>query len=497
MIPSAQTANTTRVRQNRATFVPQLIFFASLILGGLTLEPLIVIAGVIAAMVANWIMAADQLPVMLFCLAYQMVFIVTGICYRGFFGIYPSDHQPPRVDLAVVLLLAAFFAMSLGIRVAMHFVANLPSWQKRWSTQAQCDYSIRKLFWWTIAVFAVGWVLPIDPRQLSSAFGQVIGRILEFRLVFVYLLFVMILRARRHYWYGLVAAIVVAVPAVTTGGSGFAQVLIVFLVALISEGSFLSHLGLIRNRRRLFLTGFSGCLLVCLALLWTGAVKAPWRQMIREGQLSPTVTGKVKQFFALASETIPKFDFQTALWNQSKRVSDVPILMAMVVDRVPSVMSHENGQLTLVAVKHVLMPRFFFPNKASLGSDSVLVRRYTGLYVAGEESGASIGLGYLIEFYIDYGLIGMMVAAFFFGALVGGAYRWIYFLSPSKELYVGVLIAIMLNHFMSFDGSLAKICGGLIMAFVVETFMLLVIGKRLHRLLSSKVRFTTRIVNPA
>jgi hypothetical protein len=460
--------------------ISQIIFVASVLLGIVTMEPLIIAGGLSAALIATWMFAADELPVMLFCLAYQLMFLVTGVCYRGVFGLYPSDHQPVQLDFAIAMLLVTIVAMTFGIRTSMKIVSESAAWNQKWRTQAPSNYSIQKLFYLSIVVFAVAWIMPINPQQLSSAFGQIIGRVLEFRLVFLYLLFVMILRANRGYGYGFMASVVVAVPAVTTGGSGFAQVMILFFVALISEGKSVAQPEFLQDRRRVFLAVSSAFLLGALALIWTGAIKAPWRALLREGQAAPTVMGKIDQFFTLASETVPDVDLQDAAWNQAKRISDVPILMAFVTERIPSQMPHEGGKLTLRAIKHVLMPRFLFPDKENLGSDSALVRQYTGLYVAGDESGASIGLGYMIEFYIDYGPFGMVIAGFVFGLAVGAAYRSLYLVSPSKEIYVAVLIAIMLLHFLSPDGSLAKICGGLVMAFVVQSVILVLVGKRIH-----------------
>jgi hypothetical protein len=129
------------------------------------------------------------------------------------------------------------------------------------------------------------------------------------------------------------------------------------------------------------------------------------------------------------------------------------------------------------------MPRFLFPRKESLGSDSTLVRRFTGLQVAGEEQGTSIGLGYLIEFYVDFGIPGMLLGPFVFGLLVGIAIRTIALVAPSKPMYLGVIAAIMVQHFMSLDGNLAKIVGGLITAFCVQGALLFCLGPRLHSML--------------
>ena len=61
---------------------------------------------------------------------------------------------------------------------------------------------------------------------------------------------------------------------------------------------------------------------------------------------------------------------------------------------VPKELPHENGTLTKNAVFHVLMPRIFFPNKASL-DDSQHLTKYTGVAYADQSMGVSFALGYV------------------------------------------------------------------------------------------------------
>ncbi|MEP6919459.1 MAG: hypothetical protein ABJC89_27705, partial [Acidobacteriota bacterium] len=109
---------------------------------------------------------------------------------------------------------------------------------------------------------------------------------------------------------------------------------------------------------------------------------------------------------------------------------------ALAVARVPAVIPHTNGAILSSALRHVTMPRVFFPDKGELMSDSEMVRRYSGVMVAGAESGTSIAFGYAGESYLDFGLPWMFLPVFAFGLFMGLAYQIVARLIRHRELLV-------------------------------------------------------------
>jgi hypothetical protein len=139
---------------------------------------------------------------------------------------------------------------------------------------------------------------------------------------------------------------------------------------------------------------------------------------------------------------------------------------AMCLDNVPANLPHENGRLWWGAIKHVLMPRLFFPNKASI-NDSDRTSYYTGVMVAGEESGTSISIGYMGESYIDFGMIGMFIPVLLLGMFYGGVYR--YFAQGRRLILLGFAIATTILVFgaYSLETSNIKVLGGNLTALIV------------------------------
>ena len=130
-----------------------------------------------------------------------------------------------------------------------------------------------------------------------------------------------------------------------------------------------------------------------------------------------------------------------------------------------------------------MMPRGLFPNKPTLGGDSWLVWTYAGLPVAGDAQGTSIGLGYMAEFYIDFGVPLMFVPLFLFGILLGLIYRAFLIFSPSLDIYNAVVISVFLAHFSTYDAEIAKMLGAIAMKSVVYSVLLRFAGRWLHRAL--------------
>ena len=140
---------------------------------------------------------------------------------------------------------------------------------------------------------------------------------------------------------------------------------------------------------------------------------------------------------------------------------------------------HENGSLTMRAVKHILVPRVLFPEKENLGTDSWLAEEYAGLKV-GEET--SVGIGYIAEFYVDWGVSGLFPSLIIMGIFFGLAYALIFLLSPSYSIGRALVIVPFMNNFITFEATLPKLLGG----FIMSTLILLILSRPIPRLIHSK-----------
>jgi len=63
-----------------------------------------------------------------------------------------------------------------------------------------------------------------------------------------------------------------------------------------------------------------------------------------------------------------------------------------------------------------LVPRAIWPNKPAVGGSGNIVSKYTGLVFA---EGTSVGVGPVLEFYINFGTTGVIIGFLIMGAIVG------------------------------------------------------------------------------
>ncbi len=141
---------------------------------------------------------------------------------------------------------------------------------------------------------------------------------------------------------------------------------------------------------------------------------------------------------------------------------------ALALDRVPTVLPHTDGALMHDVIVHILSPRVFYTGKPGLMSDSELVRKYSGVLVAGEESNTDIAFGYAAESYVDYGIPIMFVPMLIFGVFMGVAYAGFLRFIRHRDLAVGLVTVIGWLSLYLFERSWAKTVGlaGTLMIYV-------------------------------
>jgi hypothetical protein len=132
---------------------------------------------------------------------------------------------------------------------------------------------------------------------------------------------------------------------------------------------------------------------------------------------------------------------------------------ALAVARVPSTLPHSDGEILGAALRHIFMPRLLFPEKPVLESDSEMVRKYAGVWVAGADLGTSIAFGYVAESYVDFGVPLMFVPVLIWGIVVGASYRGIQVLIRHQEIAVPVLTVIFWLSVYLFERSWVKTMG--------------------------------------
>lgn len=445
---------------------------------GLSGDPLTGFIVVVLFLSAGLLWFRTGVPIFAFCILYQSVFVVTGYFYWRWFGSYPGMRYLGDLELATWYSMLGFLALSLGIWAAAHGCVSKKNYGNN-------DYDIMRLFWIVLALFSVNWGIEITGvglRLVAFNVAQILHHTLMIRYMVLYLLLLTVIRQREHFGLGLIAFGYVLLPELISSMTKFKDLFFLFVIVLLSQWRPGARKQSERKRNRWILTiAFSlSIFLVIVGVIWSGAMKHSWRTALTSGAVSGSPMQKIGAYGEHAARSIENFEFNQGFTELASRLSSGLAYFSHVLRVVPDYIDHEGGALSGNAVNHILMPRFLFPEKPDLGGDSWLVRKYARLNVSGDESGTSVGMGYMAEFYIDFGFPGMLVPLVIYGLILGGMYRALNSLSPSTSLFSALVSGLFLLHFLSYEGNFAKLLGGVVQNFVILSVLLIFFGQKVH-----------------
>lgn len=426
----------------------------------------------------------SEVPIFAFCVLYQWLFIGVGYVYFRATGEFPGMRHLGDLDIAIVYSLLGLVCLTLGIRFSLHTYRPDPE-------SSADEYAIDKLFWIVLILFSINWFTETSVVQFRlTAFNiaQILHNILILRYLFLYLLLLAIVQQGRQYSLGFLAFAYVLMPELTSSMTKFKELFFLLVVVLLSQWRPFStdFSDQTRNRNILIIVTSVTVLLVAAGLVWTGGMKQNWRSALLSGQVSGSPIEKIEAYGQHAVDSVERFDPGPAVKTLASRMSSGVAYFSHVVRVVPDVVPHEDGKLTWSAIEHVAMPRVLFPEKPDLGGDSWLVRKYARLNVSGSESKTSVGLGYMAEFFIDFGFPGMLVPLVLYGMLLGGIFRAVSNVSPSPAMFYAIVSGLFLQHFLSYEGNFVKLLGGVLQNFLIFYVALALFGRRAHELFCSK-----------
>jgi hypothetical protein len=422
-------------------------------------------------------------PALVWSIGYQWVFVFAGYTYWLLTDSYPVVYSRQHLETAVLMSVIAFVVITLGIRTSIAAAAPRAWDAPEIEQAAPAAYSIRALFVVIVALSAVDWFMQVSPMGIFFNAAQIIFRLLEFRRIFFFLLLITALRRNEGYGYCGLAVAVTLIPTLSSPMSAFQFIFLMVLLAVASEWR--PWLTSRRERRRSTrrLAGILGAVAVLglLAIVWNGAVKYEWRAKVLGGTVAHGTLAAASEFAGTAGDALSNINWETAMRLFFQRLSSSLGFFSLVLDRVPALLPYEGGALTMRTVQHVTTPRVLFPDKAIVDSASWMIRLYAGQSAAGSESGTSIGLTYVAEFYIDYGPVGMFVGLFVLGLIIGLIYCGLRRAAPSYDFFRGAAIALFPLHFAGYESELLKEFGGMLQAFLVYGAVMWAVGPWMHR----------------
>lgn len=471
--------------QGRSAFAPRpifglpLAFYIGVVLaataGMLTSNPGLTCASIIAfGLLIILLWQPGEPPALLFAAMLQWDQVAMKAFHADYYGRTVESMSFARHgEEAVWLGLIGVVVLALGMRIgAARRKRGLPSFVD----EQLRSVSIQRIFvlYLPSAVFA--WVVTMTWSDYASV-AQVLIMAARVKWVLYYLLAYLVMRRKTQRGYLIVATTIEFV----SGIGYFSDFRMVFFVLLIV---FLSLNRRVTLRLGALATG-GAVVLILVALAWTG-IKEEYRAYLNGGTgQQVTLVSPVDRITTFASmmSSMSLSDLADQGEAMVRRIEYTDYFGA-VIDYVPSARPFQYGALLMQAVRHILTPRFLFPDKPPLPSDSDLTSEYTGMELAGAEQGTSISIGYMGEDYIDFGPVGMFIVVFGLGCVWGLMYA--YLLNHAPALGVGYAFGTALSIYVGdFEMAQVKLIGGMVAGFLVFAVMLRFIVPQLLRMLSN------------
>ncbi|MGH9332525.1 MAG: hypothetical protein ACRD21_02115 [Vicinamibacteria bacterium] len=389
-----------------------------------------------------------QPPVLPTALSFQWLQVTCGLYYYGITGreveaMYASDYRP-----MVLIGLGCVGALMLGLLAGMKLGSSALG-----PTHSETNYA----FTWKVLL--VGYIASIFLTALLHEvawsvplFTQAILSVSFLRLGMLYLIFRRLSKpVMRWSWFLGILALELGL-GFTGYFASFREPLVLASLAFVEcfDRRLPSHW--------LRLAGIAS-LAMLLGVVWMG-IRTGYRQEFEQGTFAQSRTERLETVGSMSSDWFLG-DAGGMMEDFDRLVERVWTIYypAIAVSRVPDVLPHENGAIMLSALKHVVTPRFLFPEKGTLPSDSELVRKYTGIFVAGAEENTSIAFGYAAESYVDFGVPLMFLPSLLYGIFMGFAFRFLSHVIYHREIAVGLSCVIFWLSLYLFERSWIKTFG--------------------------------------
>jgi hypothetical protein len=402
-------------------------------------------------------------PVASLALTYQWIQATSGLF---FFGIldhdvlksysFPSTYPPTDVRLMIALALASIAVLLVGVVVGQRdSIRHL-------GRQRTGTHRIGLLPLWIVFVALL--LASGALQRLAWSLGGLTQVILTLNLVRMAVLF-MLFRRLLHPRVHAPAVALLIIAELVVGVSGFfadflrSQIMLALAIAERFD---------VQRRRHWAMAIAAGLVLVASTTVWT-AVKTEYRSQVRaDMEFAGSGQDRVSFVFGQARDAVgrgaaaldPAF---RQLVNRSWAV----YLPAHALERVPAVTPHENGRILWSAIQNILMPRIVFTDKPEMPSSSELVRKYSGVWVAGREMQTSYAFGYAIESYVDFGLPFMFIPILLFGLAIGFVHRKLMTGLADPEIAAAAAAVIVWRALYLFEESWIMKIGNSITTFIV------------------------------
>lgn len=418
----------------------------------------------------------EDLPILFFAAFLQWLSITIKVFIANSQGIVFNNPElhffPNEIDRAFYMSLSACCCFALGMSVALRYIKkkeDMTSILNVYDTH-RCLVAYACFSFFVYGLSFLIWKWP--------GFQQVFVQIINFKWAFFILLSMVVFLKNQYRNLFLMIVLMEIAISMTGYFSYFKTYLILILLVFVS-------LKIRWNWKRILFVIAMLAMTFHLLVLWT-AVKPEYRRYLSQGERAQVVSVKAQDALVMLWTLFQDMNMEKyllAMQALSDRISYIDFF-ARCLEYVPYFYPHENGRILQTSLKHIFMPRMFFPDKEIIDESNEL-NLYTGLNMSNAEQGTSFSLGYIGQWYVDLGPYGMFIAIFLYGLFIGCLYYLL--IQQAPNILMGMAMATPLLFLVGFvEGSIRKSLGGSVSYFLIAFLCLKFFGIWLHRKLKHK-----------
>lgn len=401
-------------------------------------------------LVLGWALlpAEEGPPVLALAYTLQWVTVCVGLYYvtitgRPLQATLSSDYEP-----MVLIGLGCLVSLMAGLRFGKYLIGRLKPMEGVRPAYALTFKSL-------VVCYLLGTAFASAVQTLAWSFPTITQAIIAITFIRLGLLYLVLRRLVANDQWAILAGVLVFEIAIGFTGfhAGFREPLIMAVLAFLERFDR-------RNVRHWVSVGVLCGVMAALGVTWV-SVRGDYRERFLadekfaqdRGARFDSITAAARKWMAQdKGQFYGNIDlFIDRLW--------AIYYPALAVARVPDVLPHTDGRLMADTLRFVFMPRVLFPDKPEVGSDSELVKKYSGVWVAGADENTDIAFGYAAESYIDYGVPGMFLPVFIWGTFMGVCYAGMFKYFRHRDIAVSVTTVICWLTLYLFERSWAKTIG--------------------------------------
>jgi hypothetical protein len=409
-------------------------------------------------------------PVLALAIAVQWFQVSGGVFYTGLTG-----RSLPVVELAeyetmVLIGLGCVASLALGLWAGRRYLG---------SRLARPDYAPEEVVGLRLLLIAYAGTLVVNGvlQEMAWRMPTLTQAIIALSYAHLGLVFLLLRRFTRPALQRTNILILLAVEV----GLGFTGYFSNFKEPLLLAGLALLEIFDRQRREHWFAVAALVTTISIASLMWMG-VRTKYREDWGDSAFAASRGVRFERMQALLTDWLS--DREDRMQTDMDKLVDRSWAIyypALAIGRVPSVLPHTHGELLGGALYHLVTPRVLFPDKPDLQSDSELVRKYSGIWVAGIERETSIAFGYAAESYVDFGIPVMFVPVLLFGVFCGAMYEVILRTLHHRELAVSLVTVVFWMSLYLFERSWPKTLGQSItmmvylggMCFLIDRWLLM------------------------